>query len=166
VLVYDSFSRMQAMSERNHHTCYYNDLALLKLKPVDARAAQGALPGMHSPKTVTSHGPASGSHLSSNSSSATAGSTTEGGWLYNLSQAPTFTASDIGTPFVQGGRLIGMLTQLPQGTVMKTEPGISNLHHAIQLLHKSPPTALYDQRGGKHVYRFHHLTLLRAGQRA
>ena len=40
--------------------------------------------------------------------------TTAGGWFYNLSQAPSFTAADVGTPFVQGDHMVGMLTQLKQ----------------------------------------------------
>jgi len=160
-LVYDSFAQMQLSGEHHANKCFYNDLALLKLKPVDAMAARGEIPGTQSPSHISQRGPASGSHLSDGQQSATAGSTAHRGWLYQLSSSPTFTASDIGTPFVQGGRLFGMLTQLPQSkdVVLKTDAGISNLHRALRLLRKSPPSRF-------HHLSFRHVKLLRAGQRA
>jgi hypothetical protein len=165
-LVYNSFTRMQQMSERDPHRCYYNDLALLKLKRADAKRARGALAGLNSPKRVSRHGPASGSHLSSGSSSATAGSTTEHGWLYNLSQSSSFTATDVGTPFVQGDRLVGMLTQLPQGTLVATPAGISNLYRALRLMRKSPRVVYSSHNHRKHFINFQHLLLLKVGQHA
>lgn len=164
-LVYDSFTRMEDVKERNQHPCYYNDLALLMLKPADAKRARGAVPGLHSPKRVSHHGPASGSQLSSGSSTATAGTTTHGGWLYNLSAAPTVTASDVGMPYVQGTRLVGMLTQIPQGMIVKTQPGLSNLYRALAFMRKSPPAILYHH-GHRHLVRLNHIKLLRAGQQA
>ena len=56
----------------------------------------------------------------------------------------------MGIPFVQGPNLVGMLTQIPQGTIVKTPAGISNLSRALQMMRKA--------RG------FHHVKLLRAGQ--
>jgi hypothetical protein len=158
-LVYDSFTRMQGMSKRTADMCYYNDLALLKLKPGDAKAARGRVPGTQSPSRVSHSRPANGSQLSDGHGSATVGSTTHDGWLYQLSTAPMVAASDVGTPFVQGSRLFGMLTQIPQGTVFKTQPGISNLNRALRIMRKSP-------RSRFHHLSFRHLKLLKAGHRA
>lgn len=164
-LVYNSFTRMQQKTERDPHRCYYNDLALLKLKRSDAKRARGALAGLNSPKSVSRRAPASGSTLSSGSSTATAGSTTERGWLLTLSKSASFTASDVGTPFVQGGRLVGMLTQLPQGTLVTTPAGISNLYRAIQLMRKTPRMVYSHHHHRKHFINFQQLRLLKVGER-
>jgi hypothetical protein len=74
------------------------------------------------------------------------------------------TASDIGTPFAQGSQLVGMLTAIPSGAVTKTPPAIYNLHRALRLMRKSPRVVLHHHHH-RTVARFHHLKLLRAGQR-
>lgn len=149
VLVYDSFTRMESLGTANSNRCHYNDLALLRLRPSDAKHADGTIPGRRAPRRVSRHAPPNGSAVSVGASSAVAGAPTHGGWVYPLTGTPTLTASDIGTPVVQGGRLLGMLTAVPQGTVMKTDAAAYNLHRAITLLHK--------------VRGFHNVKLVRAG---
>jgi hypothetical protein len=150
-LVYDSFSTMQLRSDRNHHECYYNDLALLQLSKADAKAARGNIPGLHAPKRVSSRGPADGSQVGFGTTAATAGPTAKGGWVYTLSASPAMTADDVGTPVTQGGRLFGMLVVIPQGMVTKTSAEVYNLHRALRM--------------ARHTKGFHHLKLLRAGSR-
>jgi hypothetical protein len=151
VLVYDSFTRMEMQGTTGYNPCHFNDLALLRLAPKDAKHADGTIPGRRAPRRVSRHAPSSGSGVAIGSSTAVAGAPTNGGWVYPLTGTPTFTPSDVGTPVVQGGRLLGMLTQIPQGAIMKTDAAAYNLHRAIKLMQKAP--------------KFHHVKLLRAGQR-
>jgi hypothetical protein len=152
VLVYDSFTRMESLGTKSSDKCHYNDFALIRLNPKDAKHADGAIPGMDAPRRVSRRAPASGSSVSVGSSSATAGTPTHRGWVYPLSGAgmASVTASDVGTPVVQGGRLLGMLTAIPQGIVMKSNAATYNLYRAIRLMH--------------HTRGFQHVKLLRAGQ--
>jgi hypothetical protein len=160
-LFYNSFGAMALRGERDPDQCSYNDLALLKLKHADAKRALGAIPGYDSPKRVSPHGPANGSRVSCTCGSATAGTITHSGWRYNLSAAPTVTASDVGTPFMQGKRLVGMLTRLPQGPpLLGTDAAISNLHRALRLARQAPRLAVLHHR------KLTHLKLLKAGQHA
>jgi hypothetical protein len=152
ILVYNSFSRMQDTGvPKGSRRCRFNDLALLRLSAVDARAAQGAIPGTKAPKRVSGHAPARGSRLSFGGSSAVSGGSASGGWVYPMTTAPSVSATDIGMPFAQGGRLVGMLTLIPTGMVVKSDAAAYNLHRALKYMHK--------------MTGFHHVTLLRAKQR-
>jgi hypothetical protein len=152
VLVYDSFTRMESLGTKSSDKCHYNDFALVRLNPKDAKHAVGTIPGMDAPHRISRQAPASGSSVSVGSSSATAGTATHRGWVYPLSGTgmAQVTASDVGTPVVQGGRLLGMLTAIPQGIVTKTDAAAYNLCRAIRSMH--------------HMRGFHHVQLLRAGQ--
>jgi hypothetical protein len=152
VLVYNSFSRMQNLGVRkNSAQCRFNDLALMRLNRHDVKNARGEVPGTSAPTRVSSHAPASGSQLSFDGSTAVSGGSTNGGWIYPMTSAPNVTATDIGMPFVQGGRLVGMLTLIPSGLILKSDTSAYNLHRALHTLHKAPG--------------FHHVALLRRGQR-
>jgi hypothetical protein len=152
VMVYNSFSHKQNMGVRKHSAaCRFNDLALLRLNRHDVKSARGEIPGTTAPTRVSSRAPANGSQLSFDGSTAVSGGSSNGGWVYPMTSAPSVTGTDIGTPFVQGGRLVGMLTLIPDGVVLKSDTAAYNLHRAIHTLHRT--------KG------FHHVTLLRRGQR-
>jgi hypothetical protein len=142
ILVYDSFTRMQATGVRKLNKCQFNELILLKLSKVDAAAARG------SARHVASTPPRSGMSLSLGRASATAASSTHHGWVYPLSSAPPVTATDVGTPLAHGSTLVGMLTAIPQGTLNKTPTAAYNLSRAITY--------------ARHAPGFHHLKLLKA----
>jgi hypothetical protein len=150
ILKYDSFTRMESVGTTSSHKCYYNDLALALLNPADAKLAAGTIPGMNAPKSVSHRAPAMGDSLAVGHSPATAGATTHGGWVLELNTTAPTAASDVGTPVVQGGQLVGMLTGIPQGVVMKTSPAAYNLRRALAFMRK--------------MHKFRHVVLLRAGQ--
>jgi hypothetical protein len=152
ILAYNSFTRMQNTGVRkNSRKCRFNDLALLRLSPADAKVARGAVPGTSAPKRVSDHAPARGSRLSFGGATAVSDGSASGGWVYPMTSAPSVSSTDIGMPFVQGGRLVGMLTLIPTGMVVKSDAAAYNLHRAVKDLHKA--------KG------FHHVSLLRAKQR-
>jgi hypothetical protein len=62
---------------------------------------------------------------------------------------------------MQGKRLVGMLTRLPQGPpLLGTDAAISNLHRALRLARQAPRLAVLHHR------KLTHLKLLKAGQHA
>jgi hypothetical protein len=151
-LVYNSFTRMQQMGVKRHNECDFNDLALLKLKKKDAKAARGAVPRLSAPKSVSSNGPKNGSMVTFGSArTATAGATKHNGWVYELSAAPSVSASDVGTPVTQDGHLLGMLTAIPVGTVSPSPAAVYNIDRAIKI--------------ARQQHKFRHLKLLKAGQK-
>jgi len=149
ILVYDSFTRMESMGTKSTHKCYFNDLALVRLNPKDAKSASGTIPGMNAPRGVKQSAPSGGSDVSVGGGSATISAASHGGWVYRLS-TKSAKASDVGMSVVQGGRLIGMLTAIPEGMIMKTSAAAYSLHKALKFMHKAPG--------------FKHVKLLRAGQ--
>jgi hypothetical protein len=133
ILVYNSFTYMQSMGVTKRHKCYYDDLALLKLKPIDARRARAAGPSGTAVRSVSRSGPASGSTVTFGAGTAVAGATTKGGWVYQLSAAPAVDQSDVGTSLTKGATMFGMLTVIPQGTVMKSPAEAYNLYRALRI---------------------------------
>ena len=132
LLAYDSFTRMQAKGILKNNPCQYNDLILLKLTKADSKAARSTV------KSVMANAPSSGTSLRLGTASATAAASTHNGWVYPLSKAPTVTASQVGTPLTRGSTLIGMLTAIPQGTIMKTPAAAYNLSRAIKMASHAP----------------------------
>lgn len=158
ILAYDSFTRMQATGVKKVNECQFNELILLKLSRVDARAARG------SATSVMASAPASGTALSLGGASATAAASTHHGWVYPLSKAPTVRAEQVGTPLTRGSTLVGMLTAIPQGAVMPTPAAAYNLHRAIAFARKAP-CVNYPLSATKNFHAcFDHLQLLQAGQ--
>jgi len=151
VLVYDSFTRMQGTGVHGSHKCHYNDLALVRLNPADARAASGAIPGVGGPNRVSRRAPSSGSAVTVGAFGGTAGATTHAGWTTDVVSPTSLVPADVGLPVVTDGQLVGMLTNVPSGTVMKTSAATYNLRRALTFLRK--------------MKKFRHVTLLRAGQR-
>jgi hypothetical protein len=149
-LVYDSFTKMQAKGTTGSHKCHFNDLALAQLKKSDAKHASGTIPGTSAPTEVEHDFPASGSAVSFESRSATAGGTSGGGWVLSVNTLESFTKSDVGTSLVQGDELVGMLIVLPSGLVPTGPVMVYNLHDSLHWLH--------------HVHGFHHISLLKAGE--
>jgi hypothetical protein len=150
IVVYDSFTRMQVTGVKKVNKCQFNDLILLRLSKADAKSARARIPGGSAPKAISRHAPGSGTALRLGTKSATAAAGTHHGWVFPLSKAPVVTQSDLGTPLAHGGTLVGMLTALPQGTIMKTPAAAYNIYRAITFARHSPG--------------FHHLKLLKAGQ--
>jgi hypothetical protein len=151
ILVYNSFTRMQALGTKSSNRCAFNDLALIRLNHVDRRRVVGTVPGTRAPASVSSSGPQSGSSVTMGGSSATAEGTTAGGWAYQVRSTHSPTASDLGEPLVQANRVMGMLTVLPSVLPLRPNAEIANLHAALAFLRRTPG--------------FHHVVLLRAGQR-
>jgi hypothetical protein len=149
-LMYDSFTRMQLDGTTNSRRCQYNDLALLKLSPADARSASGAIPSARAPKRVSDRAPTKGSKVVVKNCSATTDAGTHRGWVYPINPTTTLTTSDVGAPVVRGTQLVGMLIVLPAGVIIKTAAEVYNLHRALILLRRLP--------------KFRHVALLRAGQ--
>jgi hypothetical protein len=151
ILKYDSFTEMEARGTMSSHKCYYNDLALVQLSPSDAKLASGAIPGLHAEKSVSRRTPVTGALLKLGRARATAGATMKSGWVLNLTSTAGKSASEVGTPLVRGGQLVGMLTAVPQGMITKTSAAAYNLRRALAMMRK--------------VRAFRHVSLLRAGQR-
>lgn len=154
LLAYDSFIRMQAVGTKKTNICQYNDLILLKLSAADSRAARSTV------KSVMATAPSAGTALRLGAAPATAAASTHNGWVIPLSDAPAVTGSQVGTPVTRGSSLVGMLTAVPQGTVMKTPAAAYNLARAIAFARKAPCVH------GVVRACFDHLKLLKAGQRA
>jgi hypothetical protein len=152
ILVYNSFSRMQLAGEKRKRLCDYNDFALLKLSKADAKSARGAIPGLKAPTSISAHSPKGGSSAMLGHSSATVGDVEKGGWVITLSATPAgLRKGDVGTPLTQGSSLIGMFGALSSGTLT------------------THPAAVYSTsrefKYAKKAAGFHHLALLRAGQK-
>jgi hypothetical protein len=148
-LVYNSFTQMQLHGVRSPTLCYYNDLALVRLDRRDASRVSGRIPGMRAPSRIASSSP-SGAALVVGSRPATAGAHHHGGWEQDISGAESFTTADVGAPTIRNNRLVGMLTVLPAGLIMKSAAEIYSFSRAVRQLHK--------------VAGFHRVKLLRAGQ--
>lgn len=151
-LVYNSFTEMQLHGQTKSAPCWSNDLALVQLSGKDAGRASGRIPGLHAPSRIASAGLAAGAAITIGSHPATVGAASYHGWAHAATTSASFATSDVGAPVVHGSHLIGMLTVIPAGVLVKSAPEFYSLAKAMTQLHK--------------VRGFRHVTLLRASQRA
>ncbi|HWB67637.1 MAG TPA: hypothetical protein VG708_12505 [Mycobacteriales bacterium] len=151
ILVYKSFAAMALHGTVNSHRCYYNDLALARLNHRDWHRASGAVPTHDGPSGVTTKAPAKGTPLTMLLSAlkmATAGQSHMGGWEQDVTTSASLTTENVGAPVLDPQhRLLGMVTALPSGVLIKTPAEVYSLHRALRQLH--------------HVRAFRHIKLLR-----
>jgi hypothetical protein len=153
ILVYNSFTRMQATGTTNARKCAHNDLALVRINRADRHLVSGSIPGVRAPTAVSPHGPRAGSTAQLGDTTATSKGSTQAGWVYQVTTPATsskLTTADLGEPLVQSGMVSGMLTVLPAGFVMKSPAEVYNLHRALVAL--------------RHTKGFHHVVLFKAGR--
>jgi hypothetical protein len=151
ILVYDSFTRMENLGTTATNRCDFNDLALIRVNRADRHRVVGTVPGTRAPKSVSAHGPASGSSVTMGGSTATSEGSTAAGWAYQVRSTHYPSASDVGEPMEQSGRVMGMLVVLPTLMPLRPDAEVANLHRALVLLRRTPG--------------FRRVVVLRAGQR-
>jgi hypothetical protein len=158
LLVYDSFARMQSIGTSSSRVCQDNDLALVRINPRDLGRVTAGINGGRAPSGVRAHPPASGRSMTLGSHPATVGAAHQGGWEYDVTTTASLSSSDVGSAGVVGGRVLGMLTVLPSNMVSQlpivgvmAPAEVYSLAKALQFLRKAPG--------------FHHVTLLKAGER-
>jgi hypothetical protein len=159
LLVYDSFARMQSLGTSSSRACQDNDLALVRINRRDLGRVTAAINGGRAPNGVRAHAPASGRSMTLGSHAATTGASHQGGWEYDVSTTASLSAADVGSAGVVGGRVLGMLTvlpndmlsQLPIGAGLAPPAEVYSLAKALKFLRKAPG--------------FRHVSLLKAGQR-
>jgi hypothetical protein len=135
LLAYNSFSRMQLHGVRNPTRCYYNDLALVRVNPNDRGLVSGHIAGLSGHPVAP---PKSGSSVRIGSSSAMAGSTHHSGWELDVTLTGVVGKTQVGTPAVQGGRLVGMLNAIPQGVVAMGTSGVFSLSKELKAARLAP----------------------------
>jgi hypothetical protein len=124
-LAYNSWLAMQASGERDPDTCAYNDLALVKLDPVDVGKVNPSVPGFGGPTGVGTVGDL-GSTVFSYGNSELRGGITKlspkqgivvqnegGGWSHIVSTLTPGIPGDSGSGFMnEAGQAIGILSTL------------------------------------------------------
>jgi hypothetical protein len=138
-LVYNSWLTMQAKGEADTYTCAYNDLALIRLDPVDVGRVNPSVPGFGGPTGVGAAG-ASGSTVYSYGNSELRGGVTtlspkqgvliqsEGnGWSHNVVTLTPGIPGDSGSGFLnESGAAIGILSTLQLAPLPATN-GVGDL---------------------------------------
>lgn len=147
-LVYSSFSEMQLRGKSHGNACSHNNLALLRLDHRDVHRVTPTIPGIGRPSATAKTAPAQGASLHAfvggSERSATAGSTSDGGWRHDVTIDGTVSAADLGSPVVAPGRrFVGMATVVP-GTPVVGSTQVADFHRELHFLHKT--------RGFHHVH--------------
>jgi hypothetical protein len=124
-LAYNSWITMQAAGERDENACQYNDLALVRLDPVDHGKVNPSIPFWGGPTGVTGTVAANSKVLSYGNSSLRGGveqlspkegielSQDSGGWNHSVYTVSPGIPGDSGSAFIdKQGRAFGVLSTL------------------------------------------------------
>jgi hypothetical protein len=121
-LAYNSWLTMQGLGETDEETCAYNDLALIKLSPSDAKLVNPSIPSFGGPAGVGDA--AAGEKVYTYGNSSLRGGTSElspksgsvidrspGGWSYDVYTASPGIPGDSGSAFLNAkGEALGVLS--------------------------------------------------------
>jgi len=146
-LVYSSWLTMQADGETDANTCAYNDLALVKLDPVDVAEVNPSIPGFGGPTGVGSAGGA-GSTVYSYGNSELRGGIAKlspkqgvvvqeegGGWSHDVVTVTPGIPGDSGSGFVNAsGAAFGVLSTL-QLAPLAGSNGVGDLGRELAYMH-------------------------------
>jgi hypothetical protein len=144
VMVYNSWVRMQANSEKDADTCAYNDLALIKLDPADVAATNPSVPFFGGPTGLRTSGTALGDTVESYGNSSlrfglsdlspkygrSLGSDS-GGWNHTVYTVTPGIPGDSGSGFLDGsGQAFGVLSTVAVAPLPLSN-GVGDLAHEI-----------------------------------
>lgn len=146
-LVYNSWLTMQADGESDPNTCAYNDLALIKLDPVDVAEVNPSVPGLGGPTGVGSSGGA-GATVYSYGNSELRGGVTKlspkqgvvvqeegGGWSHDVVTLTPGVPGDSGSGFLNAsGAAFGVLSTL-QLAPLAGSNGVGDLGRELAYMH-------------------------------
>lgn len=146
-LVYNSWLTMQAFGETDPNTCAYNDLALVKLAPVDAAKVNPTVPHWGGPVALATTGTTAGQTVYSYGNSSlrqgiAALSPKTGvslgdagaGWSHNVFTVSPGIPGDSGSAFLDSsGRALGVLSTLQIAPVAGSN-GVGDLPREVAYL--------------------------------
>jgi hypothetical protein len=147
VMVYNSWLTMQAQGETDPNVCQFNDLALIKLDPVDAAKTNPSIPFFGGPVGLNTTGTAVGDQVYSYGNSElrlgiaqlspkrgiTAGDD-GAGWSHTVLTVTPGIPGDSGSAFVDAsGRALGILSTL-QLAPLPASNGVGDLAHELSYL--------------------------------
>jgi hypothetical protein len=145
-LAYNSWLTMQAKGEKDPDTCAYNDLALIKLSPVDALKVNPSVPGFGGPTGVGSAGELGSTVFSYGNSELRAGvsklspkqgiviENEGGGWSHIVATLSPGIPGDSGSGFLnESGQAIGVLSTLQIAPLAGTN-GVGDIGKEIEYL--------------------------------
>jgi hypothetical protein len=148
-LVYNSWLTMQARGETDPDACAYNDLALVRLDPVDVGRVNPSVPGFGGPTRVGASGGLGATVYSYGNSSLRGGVTklspkqgiliqNEGnGWSHVVATLTPGIPGDSGSGFMNGsGEAIGVLSTLQLAPLPATN-GVGDLDKELAYLRAS-----------------------------
>ena len=124
VMVYNSWNAMQRLGEKDANTCQYNDLALIRLDPVDVAKTNPSIPFWGGPTGTNTTGTQMGDKVLSYGNSSlrfgvsqlspkegTSLGTDSGGWNHNVFTASPGIPGDSGSAFIDAsGKALGILS--------------------------------------------------------
>jgi hypothetical protein len=146
ILAYNSWLTMQAKGERDPDTCAYNDLALIRIDPVDVAKVNPSVPGFGGPSGVGGVGEL-GSTVFSYGNSELRGGVTKlspkqgivvenegGGWSHIVATLTPGIPGDSGSGFLnESGQAIGVLSTLQIAPLAGTN-GVGDVGREIAYL--------------------------------
>jgi hypothetical protein len=145
-LAYNSWLTMQARGEKNPDTCAYNDLALIRIDPVDVVKVNPSVPGFGGPTGVGAAGEFGSTVYSYGNSELRLGITKlspkvgilveneGGGWSHLVATASPGIPGDSGSGFLnESGQAIGVLSTLQIAPLAGTN-GVGDIGREIAYL--------------------------------
>jgi hypothetical protein len=150
-LVYNSWLTMQGDGEADAGTCAYNDLALIRVDPVDVAEVNPSIPGFGGPTGVGSAGGAGATVYSNGNSELRGGIAklspkqgivvqSEGsGWSHVVATLTPGVPGDSGSGFLNGsGQAIGVLSTL-QLAPLAGSNGVGDIGKELAYMRASSP---------------------------
>jgi hypothetical protein len=147
-MVYNSWVTMQALGETDPDTCQYNDLALIKLDPVDVGKVNPSVPTFGGPVALNTTGTSFGESVYSYGNSSlrlgisalspkygTSLGTSNGGWNHTVYTVTPGIPGDSGSGFLDSqGRAFGVLSTV-QLAPLAAANGVGDLAHELAYMH-------------------------------
>ncbi len=146
-MVYNSWITMQAQREGDDETCQYNDLALVKIDPVDVAKVNPSVPYYGGPVGVASLGDTGDTVYTYGNSSLRAGVSTlspkqgtivdrsPGGWSYDVYTATPGIPGDSGSGFLNASGAAGGVLSTVAIAPLPASNGVGDLGLELAYMH-------------------------------
>jgi hypothetical protein len=148
VLAYNSWLTMQQLGETDADTCAYNDLALIRIDPVDVGKVNPSIPFFGGPVGLNTAGTALGDNVYSYGNSELRGGITQlspkrgislgddaGGWTHTVYTVTPGIPGDSGSAFVDAnGKALGILSTVAIAPLAGSN-GVGDVARELAYLH-------------------------------